>query len=383
MKYAVALLSGGRDYPLRRPAWPAAAPHRQPGGSSTGYTFRMRIFARVLLAGAVLTAACSTAAQMPSSQGPSTVVATVGSTSITLADVDEHGLDRPAADFGSLRLSQAVYEARRSALDGIIGSLLFDAEAKSRGIDRAALIDKEISAKVDNPTEAEINEWYQANPARVQGAPLDQVRAPIRQLLTQRRTQVAREAFLDTLRKKTTVKISLDPPRQKIADAGRPSRGPATAKVEVIEFSDFQCPYCERAYPVVGQVLKAYGDKIHFVYRNYPLSSHPNARPAAEAAACAAEQGKFWEYHNRLFEHQDKLSDTDLKEAAVAIGLDSGKFTTCVNTRKYQKDVEADITAANEVGVTGTPAFFVNGRPLEGAQPFEAFKEIIDEELAK
>lgn len=344
----------------------------------------MRITARALfLAGVVCLAACSTSAQGPRRQGPTDVVATVGSTSVTLADVDEQALSRPAADFGNLRLSEAVYEARRSGLDAIVGNLLIDAEAKARGVDRATVIAKEISSKVPVPTEAEIAAWYQANPSRVQGAPLDQVRAPIRQLLADQRTRIAREAFIDTLTAKTPVKITLEPPREKVADAGRPSRGPATAKVEIIEFSDFQCPYCERAYPVVTQVLKTYGDKIRFVYRNYPLPSHPNARPAAEAAACAAEQGKFWEYHNRLFEHQDKLSDTDLKDHATALGLEMGKFTMCVNTRKYQKDVDADIAAANEVGVTGTPAFFINGRPLEGAQPYEAFKQILDEELSR
>jgi protein-disulfide isomerase len=344
----------------------------------------MRITARAsLLAGVVCLAACSTSAQGTRRQGPADVVATVGSTSVTLADVDEQALSRPAADFGSLRLSQAVYEARRSGLDTIVGNLLIDAEAKARGVDRSVVVAKEISSKVSAPSEAEIAAWYQANPSRVQGAPLDQVRAPIRQLLAEQRTRLAREAFIDTLMAKTPVKITLEPPREKVADAGRPSRGPAAAKVEIIEFSDFQCPYCERAYPVVNQVLKTYGDKIRFVYRNYPLPSHPNARPAAEAAACAAEQGKFWEYHNRLFEHQDKLGDTDLKEHAAAVGLEMGRFTTCVNTRKYQKDVDADIAAANEVGVTGTPAFFINGRPLEGAQPFEAFKEVLDEELSK
>jgi protein-disulfide isomerase len=343
----------------------------------------MRITARVLFCGVVLLAACSTSAQGPRRQAPTDVVATVGSATITLADVDEHALSRPAADFGTMRLSEAVYEARRSGLDAIIGNILFDMEAKARGIDRSALVDREVSAKVIQPTDAEINEWYQANPTRVQGAPLDQVRAPIRQLLVQRRMQAARDTFVDTLMAKTPVKITLEPPREKVADAGRPSRGPANAKVEVIEFSDFQCPYCLRAYPVVNQVLTAYGDKIRFVYRNYPLASHPDARPAAEAGACAAEQGKFWEYHNRLFEHQDKLSDTDLKGHAAALGLDMGKFTACVNTRKYQKDVDADIAAANEVGVTGTPAFFINGRPLEGAQPYEAFKAVLDEELAK
>jgi protein-disulfide isomerase len=342
----------------------------------------------MLLVGVVFLAACSassstTAAQSPRRQGPSDIVATVGSISISLAEVDDRALERPAEDYGAVRLSQAVYNARRTAIDVIVGNLLLDAEAKARGTDRATLVDREITSKVVPPSAADIEAWYAANPARVQGAPLDQVRTPIRGLLIQERATAIRATFLDGLKAKTAVAMTLEPPRERVADAGRPARGPANARVEIIEFSDFQCPYCERAYPVVQQVLSTYGDRIHFVYRNYPLASHPNAEPAAEAAACAAEQGKFWEFHNRLFEHQDKLSDSDLKEHAVALGLDSGKFNTCLNTHKFQKDIAADVAAANDIGVTGTPAFFVNGRPLDGAQPFEAFKQVIDEELRR
>jgi protein-disulfide isomerase len=352
--------------------------------ASARYTSGMRIATRILLASIVSLTACSTAstaAQGPRAQAPADVVATVGSTSVTLRDVDERALERPAADFGQIRLSQAVYDARRSALDTIVGNLRLEAEAKARGIDRATLVDREITSKVAPPTEADIAAWYQANPARVQGAPLDQVRTPIRALLIQERSIDIRRRFLDTLQAKTPVRLSLEPPREKVAEAGRPARGPSGAPVEIIEFSDFQCPFCLRAHPVVAQVLAAYGDRVRFVYRNYPLPSHPNARPAAEAAACAAEQGKFWEYHDRLFDHQDKLGDSDLKAHAVALGLESGAFNACVNTRKYQKDVDADIADANDIGVTGTPAFFINGRPLDGAQPLEVFKQIIDEEL--
>jgi protein-disulfide isomerase len=344
----------------------------------------MRTTARGLLIGLVLFfTACSGSAQAPKQQGPSDIVATVGSVSITLAEVDEKALERQAADYGSLRLSQAVYNARRTGVDTLVGNMLLDAEAKARGMDRATLVDREITSKVTVPTDMEIAKWYAENPARVQGAPLTQVQSAIRAFLMQERQLDVRTRFVDSLKAKTPVTITLEPPREKVADAGRPSKGPANARVEVIEFSDFQCPYCERAYPVVQQVLSTYGDKIHFVYRNYPLPSHPNAEPAAEAAACAAEQGKFWEYHNRLFEHQDKLGDTDLKDHAAALGLDSGKFTICVNTHKYQKDIASDISAANDVGVTGTPAFFINGRPLDGAQPFDVFKEVIDEELKR
>jgi len=349
---------------------------------SGGLYFVMRLRA-LLLVCAVGLAGCSTSAQAQRHQSPSDTVATVGSANITLADVDARALERTAGDFGGVRLSQALYDARRGALNTIVGNLLLDAEAKSRGTDRATLEQREITSKVAAPSETEIASWYQANQARVQGAALDQVRAPIRNLLIEQRMDAAREAFLDSLMKKTPVHITLEPPREKVEAAGRPSQGPSSAKVEVIEFSDFQCPYCLRAYPVAKQIVQVYGNKIHFVYRHFPLPNHPNARPAAEAASCAAEQGKFWEYHDRLFEHQDQLSDTDLKAHAAALGLNAGQFVSCVNTRKFQKDVDADIAAGNDIGVTGTPAFFVNGRPIDGAQPFDVFKQVIDEELAR
>jgi protein-disulfide isomerase len=129
-------------------------------------------------------------------------------------------------------------------------------------------------------------------------------------------------------------------------------------------------------------VISTYGNRIRFVYRHYPLPNHPRARPAAEAAQCAHEQGKFWEYHDRLFENQALLGDEDLKQHAARLGLDAAQFNACYDSQKYKADVDTDIRAGNEAGVSGTPAFYINGRMLSGAQPFEAFKRIIDEELA-
>jgi protein-disulfide isomerase len=326
--------------------------------------------------------ACSTAAQSPRPQAPSDVVATVGSASITLSDVDEHALRQAAGNFGSLTLAQALFEARRAALDEIVGNELINREAKARGVDRATLTRNEIDAKVSSPTEIEVAAWYQANPSRVQGAPLDKVEGQIKALLVQERTQTARKQYLDGLKARTAVTIMLEPPRLKVADAGRPSRGPARAQVEIIEFSDFQCPFCLSAHPTVARVLNTYGDRVRFVYRHYPLPNHPNAWPAAEAAACAGEQGKFWEYHDRLFDNQSRLGKADLKKHAAAVALDTAKFDACVDTHKYKSDVDADVAAGEEAGVSGTPAFFINGRQLSGAQPFEAFKRLIDEELA-
>ncbi|HZP48637.1 MAG TPA: thioredoxin domain-containing protein [Vicinamibacterales bacterium] len=312
---------------------------------------------------------------------PTDVVATVGSTSVTVAQVDDKALQQPTSNFGNMKLSQAVYEARRAALDEIVANLLIDQEAKARGVDRAALVEREITSKVPDVTDGEVAAFYQANQSRVQGATLDQVRQPIKNYLAQQRMQTVREQFLETLRAKTPVRVSLEPPRLTIATANSPSRGPSSAPIELVEFSDFQCPFCLRAHPTVDQVLKTYGDKVRFVYRHYPLPGHPNARPAAEASECAAEQGKFWPYYDKLFATQSRLSDADLKQDAAELGMDASKFNACVDSHKFAAKVDADVRAGQEAGVDGTPAFFINGRLVSGAQPYDVFKKVIDEEL--
>jgi protein-disulfide isomerase len=328
--------------------------------------------------------ACSTSAQQPNRvQGPNDVVATVGNVSVTLAEVDQKAMQTPANSFGTTKLVLAIYESRRSAIDDIAGEKLIDMEAKTRGTTAAEVIDKEITSKIQTVTDADIVAWYNANPSRVQGAPLEQVKAPIRNLLTQQRSAIAYDSFVEQLKLKTPVRVMLEPPRQKIETAGSPSQGPSNAPIELVEFSDFQCPFCFRAHPVVNQVLMTYGNKIRFVYRNYPLPNHPNARPAAEAAQCANEQGKFWPYHDRLFADQNKLGDDDLKASAAALGMDAAKFNACFDTHKYKARVDTDTQAGNDAGVNGTPAFFINGRLLSGAQPYDEFKKIIDEELAR
>jgi protein-disulfide isomerase len=337
----------------------------------------------VALACVLAFAACSTAAQPIRQQTADDVVATVGGARITLGEVDARALTAPAANFGNLPLSQALYEARRAVLEDMIGNRLIEAEAKTRGVEREALVQQEINAKIATPTDPEVADWYKANQARVQGATLEQVSAPIRALLLQERTGTARRAYVDRLKASTSVTVTLDPPRAAVSDGGRPSKGPANAPVQIIEFSDFECPFCFRANPTVAQVLSTYGDRVRLVYRHLPLPNHPNARPAAEAAACANDQGRFWDYHDRLFANQAKLSVLDLKQHAADLKLDTDKFNACVDARRFQKDVDADLDAAQLLGVSGTPHFFINGRALSGAQPFEAFKAVIDEELSR
>lgn len=338
----------------------------------------------VTLVTPLLLVACSSSAQQPAKvQGPADVVATVGNISLTLSEVDAKAMQQPANQFGTTKLMLAIYEARRNAIDDLTGEKLIEIDAASRGTTTAELIDKEITSKIQAVTEADIVAWYNANQSRVNGATLEQVKTPIRNLLIQQRSAIAYQSFIEQLKLKTAVRVMLEPPRQKIATADSPSQGPASAPIEIVEFSDFQCPFCYRSFPTVKQVMNTYGDKIRFVYRNYPLPNHPNARPAAEAAQCANEQGQFWPYHDRLFADQSKLGNDDLKAAAVALGLDAAKFNACFDSHKYKARVDADTQAGNEAGVNGTPAFFINGRLLSGAQPFDEFKKVIDEELAR
>ena len=333
------------------------------------------LFAGLLIAG------CSSAAQSPRQLAPTDVVATVGSTEITLAEVDDDALSRSTTEFGGVSLAQALYDARRAVIEQRIATLLITAEAETTGVDLETLIEQEITAKASAPTDLEIEAWYRANPMRVRGAALDEVREPIRQLLTEERREAARLSYIDRLAAKTGISIALNPPRTMVSEEGRPAKGPADAPVQIVEFSDFECPFCFQANSTIARVLETYGDRIRFVYRNYTLPNHPNARPAAEAAACAAEQEQFWAYHDQLFANQERLTEADLKQHAAALGLDTDTFNTCFDERRYRADVDADLAAAEAAGVTGTPAFFINGRLVSGAQPFELFRRVIDEEL--
>jgi hypothetical protein len=189
----------------------------------------------------LLTACSSGSAQSARRLSPTDVVATVGSTPITLADVDDKALQQPASNFGNVKLSQALYTARRAALDELIATRLMDDAAKALGIDRSKLIEKEITAKISDVSEAEIASWYAANQSRVQGATLDAVRQPIRAYLTQERMQAIRERYVDLLKTKTLVHVMLDPPRQTLKMASSsPAHGPANAPIEMVDFSDFQ-----------------------------------------------------------------------------------------------------------------------------------------------
>jgi protein-disulfide isomerase len=159
--------------------------------------------------------------------------------------------------------------------------------------------------------------------------------------------------------------------------------GPVDAPITIVEWSDYQCPFCKRAHPTVEQVLKEYKDQVRFIYLDYPLPFHQMAMPASIAVHCAEDQGKFWEYHKNLFEAAGDLSGADLAKRATDLGLDSAKFQACTDGKQHQDLIKNNTDDGASLGVTGTPAFFINGRMLVGAQPIEQFRELINDELSR
>jgi len=186
--------------------------------------------------------------------------------------------------------------------------------------------------------------------------------------------------------------VTVDPSRAvmaKIKLDGYPSKGPKDAKVTIVEYSDFQCPFCVRAYNTIeNQVLKTYGDKVRFYFKHYPLPFHPWAEPAAIATECAKEQKPeaYWTVYKGLFEGQQQINPGNLKEKVTGMlagsGVDMAKFNECFDAKKPLAEVKAQMAEGASVGISGTPGFIINGRLLSGAQPFEQFQAIIDDELA-
>jgi protein-disulfide isomerase len=204
----------------------------------------------------------------------------------------------------------------------------------------------------------------------------------VRQLINQRANVLYQE-----LLKKQPLKINLKKPELprvnvtfSLQDA---SLGPEKAPVTIVAFTDFQCSYCRRGHETMKEIQAAYPGKIRLVQRQFPLDFHKRARASAEAALCAKDQGQFWAYADKLFVNQQKLEDADLTRYGEELKLNIGEFGQCLSTHKYGAQIDRDMAAGEGYGVRGTPAFFINGRFLSGARPFENFKEVIDEELAR
>ena len=314
------------------------------------------------------------------SRPPDSKLAEVDGQIISSADIDKSA----GKELFSQR--QALYTLEQKKLDEYIGALLLTKEAKRRGVSVATLLDQEINSKIASVTDADIAAFYDTNKDRLR-VDFEKIREQIREYLRDQRVEAQKTIFIGSLRKNSKIVTYLKPPpvfRAEISLNGAPYRGAETARVTIVKFEDFQCPYCKAVQPTFVDLLKRYDGKLKLVHKDLPLEAiHPQARDAAEAARCAGEQGKYWQYHDRLYAHSPKFSVDDLKNYAKETGMDTGNFERCLASGKFKPAVQKDLSEGGELGLSGTPAFFINGRELTGAQPIEAFVSIIDDELAR
>ena len=333
-----------------------------------------------------------------------TEVARVGDIVVTLGDVDAAWNENDAGS--QLRMLQQLYDTRRRVLDFVIGNHLIDREATQRGLSRDELLAQELPSRTLPITDQEVELMFERealggrtledvrseiqaaierrNREALGGRTLEDVRSEIQAAIERQRPTQALQQFMTELRGGADdILLSLDAPRQRVEVLpDDPAKGPVDAPIVLVEFSDFQCPFCQRATGTLAELIDRYEDQIRLVYKDYPLPSHAQAFKAAEAGNCAHEQGMFWEFHDKMFGSQDALDVPALKSYASELGLEAASFSACLDEGRYTRRVQQDTQIGQRYGVSSTPTVFINGRPVMGAAPLETFDQIIREELA-
>ena len=309
------------------------------------------------------------------SQTPETVVASVNDIEITQQQVDDSVSER------IYPLQQQLYAIRKAALENLVVSKILEREAAARNVSieelRRQLTDGEIVV-----TRAQVEDAYTQNASFFAAMSPDEARERLRLDLENQERMKHYRAALDALRKKWTVRMNFAPPRfvTELDDGVSPAKGAAKAAVTIVEFSDFECPYCRAVQQTLKQVLESYGSQVRLVFKHLPLEGHRNSLPAARAAYCAAEQDRFWQFHDALFAAPELSSDV-FTQIAGELGLGLPKFQACVNSEQSRAGVVKDIETARLFGVEGTPSFIVNGKLIRGALSFADFQKLIEQEL--
>ena len=280
-------------------------------------------------------------------------------------------------------LEEEIFKTKEQAINNFVELQLLESASKAQNLAVEQLLEKETGGEIGEVKEEEIETFLTSK-----GLSLDDPRIrkdDVRDYLKYQRRFEKRQGYLASLKAKANYKILIEEPSAPmltVATEGYPSWGNQNAPVTIVEFSDYECPFCSRAVPVLQQIKKEYGpEKVKIVFRDMPLPTHSRAEPAANAAHCANEQGKFWEYHDLLFENQDSLEDADLKDFASRAKIDVKQFTECYDSKKYQATVDKSKREAEALGIQATPSFVINGVLIQGAQPFDKFKEKIDRAL--
>lgn len=310
-------------------------------------------------------------------QAPDTVLASVNGVEITLKQVD---------DSVALRiypLQQQLYAIRKATLENLVTSKLLESEAAARRISIDELR-RQLTVGEINVTRAQVEEAYTLNASFFASMSPDEARERLRLDLENQARMKYYRAGLEALRKKWVVKLSLPPPQfvTELDDGVSPVKGAAKPLVTIVEFSDFECPYCSEVQTTLKQLIERYGKDVRLVFKHLPLEGHRNSLPAARAAYCAAEQDRFWQFHDALFASRN-LSPALLEEIATDLGLGMEKFRSCLNSEHSRSAVVKDIETARLFRIESTPSFIVNGKLIKGAVSFAEFQKIIERELGQ
>ncbi|HMH52192.1 MAG TPA: thioredoxin domain-containing protein [Candidatus Acidoferrum sp.] len=312
---------------------------------------------------------------------PKNAAATIGNEVISISEVEKSSATELAG------LEEQRYRVLDRRLGAMIAEKLLTLEAKKRGVSMEALMHAEVTSKVPAVTGEDVNAFISQNRERLPKGDEADLKVKVADYLHRLQLNQRTEAFVAGLREQTPVQVFLKPPdpvRVSVDSKGGFARGPDDAAVTIVEFTDFQCPFCKNVVPTLKDLVTRYGDKVRWVFRDYPIVGlHPDAPLVHEAARCAGEQGKFWLYHDLAFERAPAATPANLKAYAAEVGVEANAFSQCLDSHKHRAAVAADVETGSKLGVTGTPTFFINGQLLVGNQPLAEFQRVVERELGR
>jgi protein-disulfide isomerase len=302
----------------------------------------------------------------------SPVVVEIDGTKFTLADFEQK---RPTALF---QARNTFYDAERKALEEFADQFLLDRQAKKENVTVDQLLERHVNSTIlSDPSDDALRVYYEGVETT---EPFESARPKILEHIREKRISRAKKAYLESLRDQAKISIVMPAPRAPISLAGTPVRGAANAPVTLVEYADYECPYCQQAEPDLDRLQAEFKGKLAFGYKDLPLPMHAHAQKAAEAAQCAGLQNKYWEFHDQLLKTKE-LELPQLKAQAKQVGLESKAFDECLDSGKGAGVIHSNLEEAQKLGLTGTPGFFLNGRFINGMPKYEQLRQMVQEEL--
>ncbi len=336
--------------------------------------FKPAFFALVFSSAVCTVLPAANSSNTTASPNSGTVVAEVDGVKLTVGDFEKKN---PSAFFHSRNV---YYESQKKAVEQYIDEYLLERQARKEGVPVEKMLEKHLNAAIGpDPSEDAMRVYYEGVDT---AEPFEAVRPQILASIKQRRLTKARAAYIQNLHNEAKVAIKLSPPRAMVNLKDTPLRGgSADAPIVLVEYADYECPYCQQIQPSIARLESEYKGKLTFGYKDVPLPNHASAQKASEAAHCAGNQGKYWEFHDRLFATK-QLGVPQLKEHARALKLDTAAFDKCLDSGETAAAIRAQVTEASGFGMQGTPSFFINGRFFGNGSSYEELRKIIEEELA-